>query len=235
MWFVNQENDGDQTLFTHMNHGSVAEPDTWFHGTTYMNDNRNTCWNVKADNPLTPDDPFNFQINVNCAGTETLFFLLSKGERTQEAGRDGNNGTDDSAPSSNVAQSFAGVTLQQAVDVLDQLDSYATYGEWTDYGLTGYKYTASPSTVDIGLANSSGIVTDLNLDGVTIVYDVVNRKAAFDLRSGNTPAILRELADWVDANGDDGRLSITFAGVTATANVGTISAKHLRNLADSLD
>ena len=236
VWFVNQDQKGNQTIYTRMNHGLVAEPDTWFHGTTYMNDNRNTCWNIRAPNPATGDtDIFDFAINVNCEGTETIAVLLSKGERSQEAGGDGNSGTDDGAPSSNVAQSVAGVTLQQAVDVLDQLDSYATFGDWADYGMTGYKYTASPSTVDIGLANSSGIVTDFNLDGVTIVYDVMNRKAVFDTRSGNTPAILRELADWVDANGDDGRLTVTFAGVTASANAGLMSAAHLRKLADSLD
>lgn len=236
VWFADQDQKGNQSLFTHMNIGTVADPDTYFHGTVYMNDNRNTCWNLRADNPVTGDTPFDFQINENCPGTETLVLLLSKSARTQEAGKDANNGNDDS-PGSDFGgrgQSMAGVTLQQAIDVLGQLDSYATYGNYPEYGMNGYKMTITPSNVDIGLANSSGVSTDFNLDGVTIVYDVANQRSLIDPSAGNSAAILRQLADWVDANGRDGTVSVTFAGTTATNPISLFSAAHYRALADRL-
>lgn len=237
VWFVNQDQRGNQTLYTHMNIGLVANPDTWFHGNIYLNDNRNTCWNIRAANPNSPSDtPFDFDINVNCKGTEALAVLISKGSRTTESGGDGNNGNDDS-PGSDFGgrgQAMAGVTLQQAIGVLSQLDSYATYGKYPEYGLNGYKMTLTPANVDIQLANPSGVRTDFNLDGVTVVYDVVNERAVFDTRGSNAKTILRELADWVDANGREGTVSVTFAGTTATNPVALFSASQYRKLADRL-
>ena len=237
VWFTNQQNNGDQTLWTHMNFGVVGRPDTYFHGNVYMNTNRNTCWNIRASNTVVNDQPFDFDANLRCPGTETIVVLISKSSRTQEAGGDGNNGNDDS-PGSDFGgrgQSMAGVTLQQAIDVLGQLDSYATYGNYPEYGLNGYKMTVSPSNVDISLANGSGVATDFNLDGVTIAYDVANQRAVFDPSASNSAALLRQLADWVDANGREGTVSVTFAGTTATNPVALFSAAHYRALADRLD
>lgn len=236
VWFTNQDQSGNQTLYTRMNIGLRSNSDTWFHGNVYLNDDRNTCWNVRAPNPVAGDVPFDFDFNVNCKGSEALVFLISKGSRTREAGSDGNNGNDDS-PGSDFGgrgQSMAGVTLQQAINVLGQLDSYATYGSYPAYGMTGYKMTVNPSNVDIQLANSSGVTTDFNLDGVTLVYDVTNERAVFDTRGSNAAATLRQLADWVDANGKSGTISVTFAGTTATNAIALLSAAHYRKLADRL-
>lgn len=237
VWFTNQDQKGNQTIWNHQNIGLVADPDTYFHGNIYMNDDRNTCWNVRASNPVVGDTPFDFDINVNCPGSETIVLLLSKSARTREAGSDGNNGNDDN-PGSDFGgrgQSMAGVTLQQAISVLGQLDSHATYGSYPQYGMNGYKMTVTPANVDVTLATSGGAVTDFNLDGMTIAYDVTNERAVFDTRSGNSAVILGQLADWVEANGRTATVSVTFAGVTATNPVSLFSAAHYRKLADRLD
>ena len=237
VWFVNQDQKGNQTLWTHENIGRVDRPDTYFHGTVYLNDNRNTCWNVRADNPVVGDTPFDFDINLNCPGSETIVLLVSKSARTRESGKDGNNGNDDN-PGSDFGgrgQSMAGVTFQQAISVLGQLDSHATYGAYPEYGMNGYKMTVTPANVDVSLANSSGVATDFNLDGMTIVYDAANERAVFDSRSGNSPAILRQLAGWVEANGSSATISVTFAGTTATNPVALFSAEYYRKLADRLN
>jgi len=236
VWFTNQDQRGNQVLWTHMNIGLRGKPDTYFHGNTYLNDDRNTCWNVRANNPVVGDVPFDFEINLNCKGSETIALLVSKSARTREAGSDGNNGNDDS-PGSDFGgrgQSMAGVTLQQAVNVLSQLDSYATFGTYPEYGMNGYKMTVTPANVDVQLATASGVQTDFNLDGVTIAYDAVNERVVFDSRTGNTAAIVRQMADWVDANGREATISVTFAGTTATNPVALFSAAHYRALADRL-
>ena len=233
IWFVNQDQDGDQTIYTKMNHGDPAEPDSWFHDDVFMNTNSNVCWNVRADNPATGDtDIFDADVNEQCDGEALIF--LSKGDRTQEAGRDGNNGQPYDEGGSGQSQTFAGVTLQQAIDALGQFDAYATYGTWADYDMTGWKMVVSPDNFGIALANGAGEQTTFALEGVTVVFDLANRELAFDTRgASNLAAIYDQLADWIDANGQSASGLLTFAGTTATLDVGFLSADVYRERAEA--
>lgn len=233
--FVNQDQRGNQTLYTHMNIGLVANPDTWFHGTVYMNDDRNTCWNVRAANPVSGDvSPFDFDFNANCKGSEALAVLVSFAQRSQEAGSDGNNGNPTS-PGSDFGgrgQSFAGVTVQQAIAALGQLDAAGTYGSYA--GINGYRMTVTPANFGVTLTSSAGASTTLAFDGVTLTYDPVNQRALIDPRGSNAAAIADQVANWVDANGRNATLTLTFLGTTARFNASLFDAAHYRALADRL-
>lgn len=234
--FVNQDQRGNQQLYTHMNIGLVSNPDTWFHGTVYMNDDRNTCWNVRAQNPVANDaDIFDFDLNPNCKGSESIAVLVALAERTQESGRDGNNGNDDS-PGSDFGgrgQSFAGVTVQQAIGALAQLDASGTYGSYA--GINGYKMTVTPANFGISLTSPSGASTALAFDGLTLIYDPVNQRAVIDPSGSNAAAIADQVADWVDANGRTATIDFTFLGTTAHFKSALFSAAHYRALSDRLE
>lgn len=228
VWFMNQANDpSKRTIYNYTNVGHLSNPSSIFHGSVYMNPDHTGCWSSRAHagGPL-----FDFDANVNCQQFNQPAILLAKFTRNQEAGRDGNHGSDDAnTASSSRAHAAYGVTFDQAVDMLVSLRGAATYGEWTDVGMTGYRAAVTPANATFELATDAGVRTAIVVDGTQITLDPVNNHVLVDLRTGNVDAVLNQLADWVDANGRSATLYATVLGQTLNFSVGLNTAQQYRD------
>lgn len=248
VWFIQQDAGGNQTISNYVNigHLSCIGQGCVFHGTTYLNNDREGCWWVRAPNAASEpnfgfDNIFGFETNEACknriGGAEPPV-RLAKFVRSMEAGRDRGAGVSGSGVSSTSlrSQGAFGVTLHQAIDVAGQLDAYGTYGDWrSEYGLEGWKFTVTPDNLKVELANSSAARTQIMFDGVVAVLDLRNGKAILDARTGNMPDALRQIGDWVQANGQAGTVYVTFAGVTGHTDVGLANKATWYDMADQLD
>ncbi len=228
--FVDQDQNGNQTIYTHNNFCEVGNPcygGDWFAGMQFLNANRTGCWIWKAQNPVSGDaDIFDGDENPNCSGARSLSVLASVG-RFMESGKDGGNGKNTTGGSS-VSQLFnGGVSIQDAIAALGQLDSLGTYGFHPEYGVSGWKITLSPANSELWLDN-----TRFMIDGLVVVIDVKSRGLLIDTRTGNAFDMLTQLAGWVESNGQRATLSVTFAGISPTVDIGLMDAAHYYSLAD---
>ena len=239
VWYVDQDDDGNQTIYTRTATnpaGTIA-----FVGYTYLNNDRTGCWNYRADNPAEGDeDIFDNEANPDCEGTDLVAAFLSKGARTAEGGKDAaGHGNGGSVATSTSDGSLAGLSFSEQLDVAytfmaNEPGCDADCQDNTGFGAWAKDISVTPDNFGITFTADNGAEHTLAVDGVRTVVDVQNNRLWVDTRTGNLSSVVSGLADFVEANGRDGTISITYeqAGVTGSMEARVASAEDLRDLAE---